>query len=422
MRILVLSDLHHEVWRNAPKQAKELLEARQPNTDVSQPDVVVLAGDIDVGDRAVAWVDQNFPNIPVIYVHGNHEAYGQKLDSLKERLAQACAATGHIHYLDKGELVIGNVRFLGATLWTDFQLLSTDCSQEAMQAALIGLNDYRKIRLAKAGYRRIKPLDVAQWHWEDRTWLKARLEEPFNGPTVVVTHMAPSGQSIPERYKGQALSASFASSLDDLVVKSDLWVHGHIHDSMDYTVGGARVICNPLGYPELRPDGGWFRENPKYDPHLIVETDSITRAGRILLDATARREELAALWPSAAQVNARLGIQQEDADHSAGQLRRSGELLGVYVAHPVPSYRYPDWQFRLDGRPVDHLAEILKVLRDFGPFQRESDGLCRTTGWGEVEWFLSPHALLDGGTPATMLGDSPGRVLSIARAEFADDL
>lgn len=96
----------------------------QPDLAVSQPDVVVLAGDIDVADRAVAWADQTFPSLPVIYVHGNHEAYGQKLDTLKGRIAEACSATGHIHFLDKEERIIGNVRFLGATLWTDFQLLS----------------------------------------------------------------------------------------------------------------------------------------------------------------------------------------------------------------------------------------------------------------------------------------------------------
>jgi len=88
-------------------------------------------------------------------------------------------------------LVVGGVRFLGTTLWTDFQLLGPDSIQEAMQSAAIGLNDYRKIRLARGGYRKIKPLDVAQWHWEDRTWLQERLDEPFDGLMVVVTHMAP---------------------------------------------------------------------------------------------------------------------------------------------------------------------------------------------------------------------------------------
>ncbi|WGV53290.1 metallophosphoesterase [Stenotrophomonas indicatrix] len=271
MRLLVLSDLHHEVWRDAPEQAREILGACQPNIRQSQPDVVILAGDIDVGDLAVAWADQAFPDLPVIYVHGNHEGYGQKLDAVRGRLSQACKATGHIHFLNRGELVLNGVRFLGATLWTDFRLLGEDSFQEAMQAAASGLNDYRKIRLTKGGYRKLKPLDTLQWHVQDRIWLKERLDQTFSGPTVVVTHMAPSGRSIPVRYRGELLSAAFASELDELVTKADLWVHGHVHDSMDYRIGDARVVCNPLGYPHSghRDEAPW--ENLAYDPNFIVE-------------------------------------------------------------------------------------------------------------------------------------------------------
>ena len=418
MRILVLSDLHLEVWRDVPKQARDLLRTLQPDLGLSQPDVVVLAGDIDVGDRAVAWADIAFPDTPVVYVHGNHEAYGQKSDSLKGELAEACARSGHVHFLDKGQLIVGNVRFLGATLWTDFQLHGSDSTEEAMQCAIAGMNDYREIRLAKAGYRKIKPLDVAQWHLEDRVWLQDRLAEPFSGSTVVVTHMAPSSRSVPDRYRADHLSAAFASDLDFLVSKADLWVHGHIHDSMDYQIGVARVVCNPLGYPLRSSDGHWYRENPAYDPNLIVEVGVPKPARQLLRDAAALRDALAAEWLTAAQVSSMLGGQSATGGERASQLRRKGSLLGAYIASPVSSYRYPDWQFRSDGKPVDHLAEILAVLRDLGRFERESGGLGRTTGWGEVEWFLSPHALLDGASPAELLAADPIRVLQAAHIEY----
>lgn len=174
-------------------------------------------------------------------------------------------------FLDRSELVIGDVRFLGATLWTDFQLLGADLYQGAMHAASSGINDYQKIRLAKSGYRRIRPIDTAQWHRDDRIWLQQRLDTPSSGSTVVVTHMAPSGRSIPEHYAGQLLSTAFASDMDSLVAKSSLWIHGHIHDSMDYTLGQSRVVCNPLGYPVQAHDGRWKPENPHYDPNFIVQ-------------------------------------------------------------------------------------------------------------------------------------------------------
>lgn len=140
---------------------------------------------------------------------------------------------------------------------------------------------------------------------------------------------------------------------------------------------------------------------------------------KILLDALAQRELLAAQWPSASQVSARLGTRDCGDDQTASRLRRDGRLFGVYVTRPVPSYRYPTWQFCTDGQPVLHLQEILTVLRDFGPFPRESDGLLRTMGWGEAEWFLSPHVLLDGASPAEVLAVDPASVLRAARVEFA---
>ncbi|WP_234455788.1 hypothetical protein [Stenotrophomonas sp. S41] len=146
--------------------------------------------------------------------------------------------------------------------------------------------------------------------------------------------------------------------------------------------------------------------------------DTLSPAQKILLDAAYERRALAEQWLSSDQVTTRLGSRRVGDVHSASQLRRQGKLLGVYVALPLPTYRYPSWQFRPDGQPVDHLAEILTLLREFGPFERESQGLHRTTGWGEIEWFLSPHALLEGASPAAALAEDPASVLSAAQSEF----
>ncbi|WP_414486994.1 hypothetical protein [Stenotrophomonas maltophilia] len=145
-------------------------------------------------------------------------------------------------------------------------------------------------------------------------------------------------------------------------------------------------------------------------------------AQRVLDDAAAQRKALASQWLTAAQVSADWGSQATNVSHRASQLRRDGKLLGVYVTDPAPSYRYPTWQFFRPGEPVYVLPEILRVLREYGPFERESEGLRRTTGWGEVEWFLTPHALLDGATPADMLATDPDRVLQAVRTEFEDQI
>ncbi|WP_282295167.1 hypothetical protein [Stenotrophomonas sp. PS02289] len=135
-------------------------------------------------------------------------------------------------------------------------------------------------------------------------------------------------------------------------------------------------------------------------------------------DAAARRFALAEDWPTAATVSRTLGSTAGNASQLATRLRRAGELLGVYLPVPGGSWRFPRWQFRSDGQPVEHLKEILRVLREEGKFY---DSQRRTTGWGEVEWFISRHVLLNGKTPAELLPVDPGRVLQAARTEFAED-
>ena len=142
MRLLILSDLHREIWYR-PQTRYEGRVDPCPKIDlaVSRPDVVILAGDIDVGAKAVEWADQAFAGLPVLYVHGNHEGYGQNLDEAQKEIAEACAATDHVHYLDRREKVIGCVRFLGATLWTDFKLYGKEFYPAAVHDAGQHMND-----------------------------------------------------------------------------------------------------------------------------------------------------------------------------------------------------------------------------------------------------------------------------------------
>ncbi|MBC3932604.1 metallophosphoesterase [Undibacterium curvum] len=257
MRILPLSDLHLELWKEfAPKI----------DITISRPDVVILAGDIHTGAKAVEWAHQTFADIPVLYVHGNHEAYGKNLDDIQVEIAEACKAIGHVHFLNEGELIVDGVRFLGATMWTDFCLFGADTKQAAMREAEAVMMDYKRIRLANAGYRKLRAADTAKMHAEQKHWLKAKLAEAFSGKTVVVTHMALSRLSVAERYADDPVSAAYASNLDDLAMQADLWIHGHMHDSFDYQIGECRVVCNPCGY--MTRGGG--TENGSFDPNLVI--------------------------------------------------------------------------------------------------------------------------------------------------------
>jgi hypothetical protein len=57
------------------------------------------------------------------------------------------------HILENEAVEIGDVRFVGATLWTDFRLNGCD-PELAMSAAQSGMNDYRKIKFPNFPTRR----------------------------------------------------------------------------------------------------------------------------------------------------------------------------------------------------------------------------------------------------------------------------
>jgi Icc-related predicted phosphoesterase len=129
------------------------------------------------------------------------------------------------------------------------------------------MNDYRRIGLAGEGYRNLTPDDTARLHARQKAWLSAKLDEPFEGKTVVVSHMAPSMLSVAEAFRDDIVSAAYASHCDDIVARADLWVHGHMHTNFDYRIGKCRVVCNPRGYLMQ----GGKAQNPGFDPNFIVD-------------------------------------------------------------------------------------------------------------------------------------------------------
>lgn len=234
MKIRLLSDLHLEISDFTPARA--------------EADVMILAGDIHLNTRGLDWAAEHFAGVPLLYVAGNHEFYHRDLDDTLAQLRARAADLG-FHLLENDELVLQGVRFLGATLWTDFALFGPQDREARQRFAGRLMSDHELIRL---GDRRFAPEDARHRHEQSVAWLRSRLAVPFAGPTVVVTHHAPSPRSIPDRYVGDSLSPAFASDLEALVAGADAWIHGHTHAFRDYRVGNCRVLSTPRGYVSYR--------------------------------------------------------------------------------------------------------------------------------------------------------------------------
>lgn len=242
-------------------------------------DAVVVAGDVTAPvAEAMRWLHENIASqgAPVVYVAGNHEHYGKNYDDSIEGGRRAQSAYPDVRFLENGEFVLGTLRFLGCTLWTDFDLYERP--EQARAAALVGMNDYRAIfaRDPRSGdLARFTPERTQALHRESRAWLDGKLAEGFDGRTVVVTHHCPHPMSIHPMFGGNPLNPAFTSDLSDLIGRRrpELWVHGHTHAGFDYTVPGTstRVVCNPRGYVVPRTHGQPETENPAFNPGLVIE-------------------------------------------------------------------------------------------------------------------------------------------------------
>jgi len=245
MRLQILSDVHLEFGDYEPEQ---------PNVDA-----VILAGDVHVRRNAVPWIKKHFYDRPVVYVAGNHEFYGSSVSGLFRDLRSATEGS-NICVLENESVQIGDVTFLGCTLWTDFQLWPIPTA--AKLAAENAMSDFNLIRAEKD---RFKPEDSVKLHKESVRWLKEALGQCNPAKTVVVTHHAPSEKSIPPYHAGSILNAAFASALDEFVEKSGvpLWIHGHTHHCVDYKIGNTRIFSNQRGYPGNYDAG--------YKPESVIE-------------------------------------------------------------------------------------------------------------------------------------------------------
>lgn len=280
MKIQLLSDLHLEVHPHFTA------------TPAPGAHVLVLAGDIGSYQYGSLLPGQHFglerfsplPQwagwpVPVLFVPGNHEYDAQDWDQAHTRLRRSCDALG-IAWLEREVVRLRDVRFVGTTLWSDFEALIInaqvrDIAQQLRMRdkAFRAANFYLKKTGASRNGAPFMAAQIREQALQCQAWLTEALAKPHPGPTVAVTHFAPSLLSADPRYGLAPGTAGFCNALDALLPRAQLWLHGHLHTPIDYLLRGlqadgdawqCRVIANPLGYAAKG-------EQDAFDPQFTVD-------------------------------------------------------------------------------------------------------------------------------------------------------
>jgi hypothetical protein len=248
MRLYVISDLHLEFAPFVPP--------------IVECDAVVLAGDTDLKLRGIKWALETFPDRPVLYVFGNHEFYGEKWPRLIEK-GRALAAGTNLRILENEVCEIGGWRFFGATLWSDFRAIGDQV--ESSMAAQRTMTDFKRIRHWPS-LRKFSPIHARLAHGNTLLALRSFLTSGDPRRSVVITHHAPSLQSLPENLRADPVSGAYVSDLEGVISETGLrlWVHGHVHHRSMYCVGMTQVLANPRGYPGEQG----------FDPGLVIDLDA----------------------------------------------------------------------------------------------------------------------------------------------------
>jgi Icc-related predicted phosphoesterase len=235
--IQVMSDIHVEFFRHDFQRWFDGLDA----TGV---DILVLAGDIDVGLRLYETLKAFCAKWPqVVFVAGNHEYYQSSPQEIRQLRELLCKELPNLTWLDNKPAIVDGVRFVGGTLWFRKAVDIPRHVQERM-------NDFHVIK------------DLEPWVYDENLRCEAILRGKAKDAHVVVTHHIPSHQGVAQRYKSDPLTHYFCHDLTDLIetAQPPVWIFGHTHTSFDFKIGESRLLCNPKGYPQ---EAKWSTFNPR---------------------------------------------------------------------------------------------------------------------------------------------------------------
>lgn len=264
MKIALISDVHAEFYRNEPNWLPPLPE---------NPNVLVLAGDIHIGKSLIPFIERiskAFPHTHLIVVAGNHEFYRQYRLATLYAYREAFVGHKRIHFLENDFVDIGNVRFIGATLWTEFPLHSTQYTYEqVMNYAKDNVSDFSLIAEDSGDKIVVFSPEMSKILFEEsKAKIAQVLAESNTKKCVVVTHFPPAKKLQHPKFAPDLVTSYFTADCADIIeaYQPAYWFYGHNHWSSTTRIGNTILVSNQFGYPNER-----WKMGGDFNPNLMID-------------------------------------------------------------------------------------------------------------------------------------------------------
>jgi hypothetical protein len=229
-------------------------------------DVVLVAGDTRQGIKpALIELRQAYPSpIKIVAVAGNHEFWGRTWPREIEHGHRAAEGMDGVYFLEDSVAFIGDLRVIGCSLWSDYDLFGPSLRESAIRWAYDTVRDHKRIKWQSNPWLRFRPIEARRLHLASRAFIEAELSTHHHGPTAVITHFPATPHAIDPRLQRSISMAAACSDLTPLIERyqPDLWVSGHTHYRMNSRIGRTHLISNPSGYAG---------ETTGFDPAMTVE-------------------------------------------------------------------------------------------------------------------------------------------------------
>lgn len=237
-------------------------------------DFIVIAGDLssDLYLLEDFFLNKISKTTPIIYVLGNHEYEGRRWNDTEKLICDIVKKFKNVHLLNNNSIEIGKIKFIGSTLWTNFEETGTD-TEENKKWAKNNIADLNNIFTLKSDnkYSSITADEIISKHNDAVKYLTYELKQPSDCDTkIVISHFAPSKKSKAKEY-AHINSSYWSSNIENLVGLADIWIHGHTHSTFNYFISETNVLCNPRGWTRLFD----MASNTTFDKNKILSIKPI---------------------------------------------------------------------------------------------------------------------------------------------------